>query len=325
MALSKTSGINIEGIVSLVPANINDNLLLTHLSQTDKEALIHHTGIRFRRVVNEENSNIKNFFIKGITNLLANLAWEKESIDILICVTQTPNVSIPAISCQIHGDLGFSNNTMCYDINLGCSGFVYSLHTLSALLSSLNKINARAILCCGDISTQLIQENDQATKPIFSDAASVTAVSNNTETFSYFNLETNGSGQKAIYKEGNFMKLNGIDVFNYSLTMVPNNILNLLTFADKNIDLPNMFILHQANKLINEAIRKKLLLPETKTPSTLYEYGNTSSASIPLTLCKNWNSETPNWVLFSGFGVGFSVASALIYLNNSIHLSIIET
>ena len=325
MALSKTSGINIEGIVSLVPANINDNLLLTHLSQSDKEALIHHTGIRYRRVVNEENTSIKNLFIKGITNLLANLKWEKESIDILICVTQTPNVSIPATSCQIHGDLGFSSNTMCYDINLGCSGFVYGLHTLSALLSSLNNINARAILCCGDISTQLIQENDQTTKPIFSDAASVIAVSNNTETFSYFNLETNGSGQKAIYKEGNFMKLNGIDVFNYSLTMVPNNILNLLTFADKNIDLPNMFILHQANKLINEAIRKKLLLPETKTPSTLYEYGNTSSASIPLTLCKNWDSETPNWVLFSGFGVGFSVASALIYLNNSIHLSIIET
>lgn len=325
MALSKTSGINIEGIVSLVPANINDNLLLTHLSQIQKEALIHHTGIRFRRVVNEENSNIKNLFIKGIINLLTNLPWEKESIDILICVTQTPNVSIPAISCQIHGDLGFSSNTMCYDINLGCSGFVYGLHTLSALLSSLNKINAKAILCCGDISTQLIQENDQTTKPIFSDAASVIAVSNNTETFSYFNLETNGSGQKAIYKEGNFMKLNGIDVFNYSLTMVPDNILNLLSFADKNIDLPHMFIFHQANKLINEAIRKKLLLPETKTPSTLYEYGNTSSASIPLTLCKNWDSETPNWVLFSGFGVGFSVASALIYLNNSIHLSIIET
>jgi 3-oxoacyl-[acyl-carrier-protein] synthase-3 len=214
---------------------------------------------------------------------------------------------------------------MCYDINLGCSGFVYGLHTLSALLNSLNKLNARAILCCGDLSSQLIQENDYTTQPIFSDAASVIAVSKNAETFSYFNLETSGSGQKAIYKEDNFMKLNGIDVFNYSLTMVPNNILNLLSFADKKIDLPYMFIFHQANKLINEAIRKKLVLTENKTPSTLFEYGNTSSASIPLTLCKHWNSETPNWVLFSGFGVGFSLASALIYLNNSIHLSIIET
>lgn len=325
MALSKTSGINIHGIVSLVPANINDNLLLTHLSQPEREALIHHTGIRYRRIVDKESINIKNLFLKGITNLLSNLKWEKESIDILICVTQTPHVSLPAISCQLHGDLGFSSNTMCYDINLGCSGFVYGLHTLSALLNSLNKPNARAILCCGDVSTQLIQENDHTTKPIFSDAASVIGVSNNSETMSYFNLETNGSGQKAIYKEDNFMKLNGIDVFNYSLTMVPNNILNLLSFADKKIDLPYMFIFHQANKLINEAIRKKLLLTENKTPSTLYEYGNTSSASIPLTLCKNWTSETPNWVLFSGFGVGFSVASALIYLNNSIHLSIIET
>jgi 3-oxoacyl-[acyl-carrier-protein] synthase-3 len=325
MALSRTSGININGIVSLVPTNVNDNLQLTHLSQSDREALIHHTGIRYRRTVNQENINIKNLFVKGITNLLSNIKWEKESIDILICVTQTPHVSLPAISCQLHGDLGFSINTMCYDINLGCSGFVYGLHTLSALLNSLNKLNARAILCCGDISTQLIQEDDHTTQPIFSDAASVIAVSNNAETLSYFNLESNGSGQKAIYKEDNFMKLNGIDVFNYSLTMVPNNILNLLSFADKKIDLPYMFIFHQANKLINEAIRKKLLLTESKIPSTLYEYGNTSSASIPLTLCKHWNNEKPNWVLFSGFGVGFSVASALIYLNNSIHLSIIET
>ena len=138
MALSRTSGINIDGIVSLVPANINDNLLLTHLSQPDREALIYHTGIRFRRVVKEENVSIKNFFIKGIENLLSNLKWEKESIDILICVTQTPHVSLPAISCQLQGDLGFSSHTMCYDINLGCSGFVYGLHTLSALLNSLN-------------------------------------------------------------------------------------------------------------------------------------------------------------------------------------------
>ena len=267
---------------------------------------------------------LKNLFIKGISTILTNLQWEKESIDILICVTQTPNVSIPAISCQIHGDLGFSSNTMCYDINLGCSGFVYGLHTLSALLNSLNKINARALLCCGDISTQLIKENDQATKPIFSDAASVIAVSNNSEALSFFNLETNGSGQTAIYKEDEYMKLNGIDVFNFSLSMVPKNILNLLSFADKHIDLPSMFVFHQANKLINEAIRKKLLLPDTKTPSTLYEYGNTSSASIPLTLCKYWNTQTANWVLFSGFGVGFSVASALVYLNKNIYLSIIE-
>jgi 3-oxoacyl-[acyl-carrier-protein] synthase-3 len=195
---------------------------------------------------------------------------------------------------------------------------------LSALLNSLNKINSRALLCCGDISTQLIKENDQATKPIFSDAASVIAVSNNSEALSFFNLETNGSGQTAIYKEDEYMKLNGIDVFNFSLSMVPKNILNLLAFADKHIDLPIMFVFHQANKLINEAIRKKLLLPDTKTPSTLYEYGNTSSASIPLTLCKYWNTQTANWVLLSGFGVGFSVASALIYLNKNIYLSIIE-
>ncbi|MEO0038060.1 MAG: 3-oxoacyl-[acyl-carrier-protein] synthase 3 [Bacteroidota bacterium] len=324
MALSKVYGVEIKGLESIVPSNVEDNLELPFLSQNERESLVQHTGIRHRRILKKE-IEIKKLYQKGISNLLSKLNWEMDSIDILICVTQTTKISIPSVSCQLHGDLKMSNDTLCYDINSGCSGFVYGMHTISTLLLSVDNPNARAILCCGDISSQLIEPNDTSAKPIFSDAISVIAIEKsaaNSNVTGYYNLQTDGSGQNAIYTENNdlnnqYMKLNGIDIFNYSIKLVPNNISNLLKYANQTIDYPDLFVFHQANKLINDSIAKRLQLNFKKVPSSLYEFGNTASASIPLTIGINWSKETSNsgWILISGFGVGFSVASALIKFN----------
>lgn len=322
MALLKTSGTRIIGLLSVVPKHIEDNLALSYMNETQRDQLVLHTGIRYRRKIDSNETGVKEFFQTAIIKLLDKLHWEKSSIDILICVTQTAKISIPSISCQLHGDMGFSENVMCYDINSGCSGFVYGLNTVSTLLSSMEKKNARAILCCGDVSSSLIDPKDPSVQPIFSDAVSAIAIElqEDIETVTgYFNLQTDGSGQKAICmsneKDSNrYMSLNGIDVFNYSVQLVPKNIRSLFTFADKTWDFPDLFVFHQANKIINDSISRNLKLEGKKVPSTLYEYGNTASASIPLTLGKAWNSgmKKSGWVMISGFGVGFSVASAII-------------
>lgn len=322
MALSKVSGTQIVGIETIIPKRMEDNLEIPFFSTEEKDALVKHTGIRFRRILDNEQIGIKQLYQKGIDSVTHKLNWEINSIDILICVTQTPKVSIPSISCQLHGDFQMSNDTLCYDINSGCSGFVYGLHTISMLMASLDKENVRALLCCGDITSQLIDSNDKTVKPIFSDAASVIAIENSGEKSTvsgYFNLQTDGSGQHSIYTESDssnnqFMKLNGIDIFNYSLKLVPNNILSLLKYANQTIDFPDLYVFHQANKLINDAIARRLKVPISRVPSSLYEYGNTASASIPLTIGCSWNNNISNsgWILISGFGVGFSVASALI-------------
>jgi 3-oxoacyl-[acyl-carrier-protein] synthase-3 len=318
MALSKIYGINIVGIETIIPKKIEDNLELPFLTLDERNALVKHTGIRYRRVLENKQIGIKQLYRKGIENIISKLNWDIESIDILICVTQTSKVSIPSISCQLHGDLKITNDALCYDINSGCSGFVYGLHTISTLISSLDKKNVRALLCCGDISSQLIEANDQTTKPIFSDAASVVAIQNSGEkppVSGYFNLQTDGSGQHSIYTESDAsMKLNGIDIFNYSLKLVPNNIATVLEYANKTVDFPDLYVFHQANKLINDSIARRLKLDFSKVPSSLYDFGNTASASIPLTIGCSWNKKITNsgWILISGFGVGFSVASALI-------------
>ncbi len=314
MALSKINGLQLKGLITVMPSNKEDNQFLQLISEEERDQLIKHTGIRYRRVA-KTDANIKTLFTLGVSKLLTKLNWKASEIDVLICVTQSPQTNIPAISCQIHGDFGFSESAICFDINLGCSGYVYGIHTIGSLLKSIQKENPKAILCCGDLSSHLIDKNDRTTVPIFSDAISVTALElNASDVPSFFNLETAGAGQEAIYTTNNIMKLNGIDVFNYSLKMVPKHVQDLLNFSGTDNLLVDGYIFHQANKLINDAIGKRLNIPEQKRPSTLYEYGNTASASIPLTLGLFTEEKNCNQVLLCGFGVGFSVASALIHI-----------
>lgn len=324
MAFSKYTGTTIVGVVNFVPKETEDNLELDLLLPEERQALVNHTGIRFRKTA-PKSTTIRDLFAIAVEKILQKTGWEKDSIDVLICVTQSPEMVIPSVSCRLHGDLKFSNQTLCFDINSGCSGFVYGLNTVSGLLAGISGKKARAILCCGDLSTHLIDPMDKSVRPIFSDGVSAIAIErdeNDNQVSGYFNLETDGSGQHAIEMQTDknncqSMKLNGIDVFGYSVKLVPKNILDLLAFSQQSIDFPDSFIFHQANKLINESIRKKLAISEEKVPYSISEYGNTASASIPLTLGTMWkhHTSTSGWILVSGFGVGFSVASALIRFN----------
>lgn len=328
MAISKHCGIKIKGIVNVIPAHIEDNLQLPIIDEKERQKLVEHTGIRYRRI---SKLPVKSLFSRGIKEAMELIGWTHDDVDILICVTQTTELSIPSLACQLHGDLNFNQQTICYDINAGCSGYVYGLHTIASLLSTLNSNKPRALLCCGDVSTHLLSSDDTSTQPIFSDAISVTAIEfdpNDNSITARFNLETIGKGQTAIYTEMNalnrkIMRLNGIDVFAYSVKYVPSNIEALIENAQKPDELPKTYVFHQANKLINDAIIRKLNLNTDRVPNTLNTYGNTASASIPITLCTRLN-ETNNWVLLSGFGVGFSVASALIKLPDFVPHKTIE-
>ena len=319
MALSKIKGIKISGIASALPLNKEDNMQISNLNLYQREELVKHTGIRFRHVVKEKEQSVKVLFKKAIEELVETLDWNKNSIDVLLIVTQTTRSPIPSLACQIHGEMDFSSTTLAYDINSGCSGFVYGLHTASQLLSSLDQDRKRAILCCGDISSSLTEKGDMAVKPIFSDAVSAIGLEFDGSSKNYFNLETFGKGQKAISLEkretGNWMRMDGIDVFNYAVKYVPNNIKTLLEKYSGENNTPEMYVLHQANLLINKSIMRAVGAEESMVPNTLYDFGNTASASIPLTFSLNWPNKKSGWVLFSGFGVGFSVASALIKID----------
>lgn len=318
----------IKGVVSGVPENTEDNLILELIAEEEREPLVKHTGIRFRRIVEDKSLSIEQFFTPLVEKLLRELNWEKETIDVLICVTQNQFNAIPSVACKLHELLDLEEKVFCYDINSGCSGFVYGLYTVNQVLSGLSGDYARAVLCCGDISSFLTEETDKAVRPVFSDAVSVVGIerseSAGESSDMHFNLETFGKGRNAIYtdigKDGKtYMRLNGIDIFNYSVKHVPGNIEGLLEHFSVDKEDVGLYFFHQANKVINEAVRRKLSVPLKKVPSTLYDYGNTASASIPVTIgVVGEQLDSEKWTLLSGFGVGFSIASVVLKLNPEI-------
>lgn len=318
MALATVKGIRIKGLLTVVPAEVEDNLQSSLLTPAEREALVAHTGIRFRRIA-PANKPVFFYYHTALSRLLEKLGWESGSVDALICVTQSEDHPLPSLSCSLHGSLGFSPSALCFDIRLGCSGFVYGVYSVASLLSGLNKPGARAVLCCGDLSSRFVDPLDKAVQPVFSDAVSVIALEldkNREATTGFFHLQSDGKGFDAIKVSppDPYMRMQGIDVFNYSMKYVPGNVTELCRWSRLTFGELDMFVFHQANKLINESIRKKIGLVSEKIPYSLYEYGNTGSASIPLTLGMAYSSDNVHSgkVLICGFGVGFSVASAIL-------------
>ena len=187
----------------------------------------------------------------------------------------------------------------------------------------------KGILLVGDTITKTLASTDKSTVPIFSDAGSATSLEFSTSaTPLYFNLESNGTNYQAISQthEGT-LQMKGHDVFYFGASEVPKNIKTLLEFSKIEINSIDYYVFHQANLLLNEAIRRKLEIEKEKVPYSLKEFGNTSCATIPITLVNNLSNqlktEQKSYVL-SGFGVGLSCGSLIINIADIVCLDIIE-
>ena len=228
---------------------------------------------------------------------------------------------------------------MALDINQGCAGYVYGLATLAALMSAGKLKNG--LLLVGDTITSLLSPEDKSTRPIFSDAGSATLLSlDPSASRMYFNLQSDGGGYQAImvpeggtrnpYSEAGksmteiapgvrrsarHLSMEGLDIFHFASREVGPNVSQLLEFAGKEVDSVDHFVFHQANRLLNETIRKKLRIAPEKVPYSLRDYGNTSCATVPVTMVDQLREglQTKNQrLVLSGFGVGLAWASALV-------------
>lgn len=333
MAYFKTQHVTIKGIAACVPREIADNLATSAFkTREEAEKFINSTGVRFRRVV-DNNTTTADLCYKAAEQLLQQLKWERESIDCLIFVSQTPDYILPATSCILQHRLGLPTSCYALDISLGCSGWVYGMSLISMLLNS--GFMKRGLLLTGDTSSLMNSETDKSTRPMFGDAGTATALEFNAIiNLMHFLHQTDGEGAEAIMiRDGGFrhvmspasfekhyiedgiertnrdLVMDGMDVFAFSISKAPqavNEILKRCNMTRTDIDY---FTFHQANFSMNEIIRKKLLLKEEQVKYSLNNFGNTSSASIPLTLVIQIQHELREHYLkhiACGFGVGFS-------------------
>lgn len=306
------------------------------------------TGIIERRVASS-TTTCSDLCFQAADELLNDLNC-RDQIDLILFVSQSPDYFLPSTAVILQDKLGLSKNTVAFDINLGCSGYVYGLSVVGQFLQNGNFRNA--LLLCGDKSTISTNYQDKSTFPLFGDAGSATLLEFDKSADEWFaHLASDGSGKDSIiiehghsrhpygsvsdeyieYEPGvirtkKHLALNGMDVFNFALKEVAPSIKQMLENFDINIDDIDYFVLHQANKLINESIRKKLKVAPEKVPYSIQNFGNTSSASIPLTICTCLKEKIESdqlTLVLAGFGVGFSWGSVVLK-TSEIRTKIVE-
>jgi 3-oxoacyl-[acyl-carrier-protein] synthase-3 len=339
MAYLKYQGVGISAIAAAVPRKIIRNYEYTlHFPAEEVKEVVDKIGV-FERRFADENTCSSDLCFAAAEKLIADNDINKEEIDLLIFISQTPDYRMPATSVILQHRLGLPNTTIAFDITLGCSAFIYGMSVVYAMMekSGLRK----ALILDGETRSKVYSAKDRRTAFIFGDAG-VAALVERDEKFgeSFFSLNSDGSREdlikinaggyrnpstpetlveKVVDEYGNIRTeeqgyMNGGDVFTFVNREIPRDIKNVLEYTQKDKDSFDYIVFHQANNFINTHVAKKLKLDMEKIPSTIEKYGNTSSVSVPLTIVSELKDKMQGnkELLLSAFGVGMTWATAIV-------------
>jgi len=351
MAVIKYDNVGITALSGALPRTIIDNFKYTqHFTESEVKEVVDKIGVYERRFA-DENTCSSDLCYAAAEKLLADNPIDRNEIDLLVFVSQTPDYRMPATSILLQHRLGLPNTTVAFDISLGCSGFIYGLSIVYAFMK--NGGFKKALLLDGETRSKVYSPKDRHTAFMFGDAG-VAALIENDERFgeSYFSLNSDGSRgdlimingggyrhpssietltEKVVDEFGNIRndeqgQMNGGDVFNFVIREIPLDINTLLEYSGTNIEDVDYYVFHQANKFINAHLANKLKLDESKVPSTIEKFGNTSSVSLPITIISELKDKLSGdkSILLSAFGVGMTWATGLINLSNCKISEIVE-
>jgi 3-oxoacyl-[acyl-carrier-protein] synthase III len=301
--------LGIKEIASYLPEKRVSNYDKKIQFELDDDFIENKIGVKSHSL-KEENEKSSDLCVKAFDNLIKKIDIDIESIDCCVVVTQNPDFNIPHTSAIVHGKIGLSNECACFDISLGCSGYVYGLSNILAFMKNNGLKNG--LLFTSDPYSDIIDKEDKNTALIFGDGSTVTYISENAIFVPQdFSFGTNGSSYKELICEDK-LYMNGRAVFNFTATTIPKHIQELLKKNELNDNNIDKYVLHQGSKYIVDTIRKRLKVDEDKVPFDMYEYGNTVSSSIPIILEKEIKNIENNIIIICGFGVGLSWASSIL-------------
>ncbi len=336
MAFLTINNVKLAGITSCVPPkqveNINSDLI------EDKNELakyIETTGVQ-RRYIAEDGICSSDLCFEAAEKLIKELGWNKEEIECLIFVSQTPDYIFPATACVLQDRLKLSTNCMSFDITMSCPGWIYGLSSISAIISAGNIKKAlllvgetstkakspydRVNLLAGDAGTATALEYDESAGPIIFDMHSD---GNNYKSLiipdgGYRNPVTKESFEYIMCNDGilrNRLQANmeGDSIFSFAVNTAPKEINSLLAKLEISKDDVDYFLIHQANEMINKFIQKRLKVGNEKCIYNITEFGNTSSTSIPLMITsKLRDSIGGKRIVCSAFGTGLAWGTIIL-------------
>ncbi len=336
MSQSEIKNCRIAGISCCVPSRVYNNRRDTsQFSKVDVEKVVSLAGIVERHICDDSTCS-SDLCYKSAEDIIEKLGWDKDTIDGLIFITQTPDYFLPSTSCVLHERLGLSENCAAFDIGLGCSGYPYGLWMAAMMLNSSHK---RILVLHGETPNRFTSPDDKVTYLLFGDAGSATALEydENSSTPWYFTFGTDGKGyEDLIIYSGGFRKrvddnprqhclyMKGTNLFNFTIKKIPTLIKDTLDISNKTTEDIDYFIFHQSNKYMMQHLTKKCEINEEQAPLILDKFGNTGGPSIPLTITQTFNDKKikePVSMMLLGYGVGLSWSAALLELDNKAVIS----
>lgn len=336
MAKWRINNIKFSGVSLCVPENIVKTEDIPLLTKEEAEAFNKTVGIKERRIA-DESITAADMCQKAAEKLIEDLGWEKDSIDVLIFESVTPDFRTPPTSTLLQDRLGLPETTFCLDMPMGCCGCLYAITVGANLLTSGNV--QRALLLIGDTALRMGSLKDKSRVPLFGDAGTAIAlefdpsapeivVDFHTFGAGYEALMTPHGGFRHPITEASFIEedfgngiirapkdtlINGMNVFSFAISKPPKSVEYFLEEEkiDRNLDI-DFFLIHQANKMIVDRVVKKLKLPIEKVPYNLEEYGNLGGASLPSLMVSRLReplTTAPQKLLMSSFGLGLTWAT----------------
>ena len=331
MALTSTPACVLRAVCSSVPERLFDTVRdTTAFAPAAVDKVVKMAGVRTRHCASDRLCS-SDLCTAAARRVLERLAWEPQSIDALIFVTQSQDYLLPSTACLVQHWLGLPDSCAAFDVGLGCSGYPYGLWLAGMMLSTGGL--RRVLVLHGETPTRFSDKSDRSVALLFGDAGSATALEAapaNTGERWWYALHTDGSGWRDLIIEGggfrdrfptdprrHFVSMNGANIFNFAIKRVPVVIRDTLQAAGMTGDEIDYFILHQSNLFIMRHLAKKMQLPEAKIPFSIQRFGSAGGPSVPLTLTQG-NLRRPAdralRLLLVGYGVGLSWGSALVSL-----------
>lgn len=329
----------LAAVRSVLPeASLDNEALASQYEGWSASKILEKTGIRSRRIA-APHECASDLAVRAAQTLMDATGLEPASVDFLLYCTQTPDYLLPTTACVLQDRLGLSTSCGALDFNLGCSGYVYGLGLAKALIESGQ---ARTVLLLtADTYSKLINPADKSVRTLFGDAACATLIvaGDQASLVGPFVYGTDGAGaENLIVPTGgmrrptqshapltsdesgnartvNDLYMNGAEVFNFTLRVVPTAVAELLRRADISADAVDLFVFHQANRFLLDHLRRKLRIPTERFVIDLEDVGNTVSCSIPLALerAQLQGRLAPGaLVMLVGFGVGYSWGATLV-------------
>lgn len=311
----------ILGFGKAVPRKIVTNDDLSKFVETSDEWIFQRTGIRERRISDENTSELA---YRSAVDAIKNSNIDKNEIDLIVCATMTPDNFTPSVACMVQEKLGLGDNVTAFDVNAACTGFVFALKIVASMLNTYHK---KALVIGCETLSKIIDFEDRNTCVLFGDGAGAIVVKKDEKNEEFYtcsfgndkdlvakNVEMNFEMKNKVLKSG-FLKMNGKEIFKFAINVIEKSVNTILDMNNLKIEDIKLIIPHQANQRIISNVAKKLNVDNDKFFVNLEKYGNTSAASVPMALCEAFESNKitkGDKVILVGFGGGLTWGSTII-------------